>query len=152
MCIRDSGAFKLIKEKRFGPEFDKESSPVARLDRRYNGLIAAIGKMERSINRDKDELAFQNRKIATTDGQLEAQIRQAKIKMIEGYISSKEQKLGEMMKTKQMLMISEWCTKRMRRRKQNAKSMMLPRKLPRIKLLLKFLNSKMNLLLMRKRN
>ncbi len=100
---RLDGAFKLIKEKRFGPEFDKESSPVARLDRRYNGLIAAIGKMERSINRDKDELAFQNKKIASTDGQLEAQIRQAKITMIEGYISSKEQKLGEMMKTKQML-------------------------------------------------
>ena len=100
---RLDGAFKLIKEKRFGPEFDKESSPVARLDRRYNGLIAAIGKMERSINRDKDELAFQNKKIASTDGQLEAQIRRAKITMIEGYISSKEQKLGEMMKTKQML-------------------------------------------------
>ncbi len=100
---RLDGAFKLIKEKRFGPEFDKESSPIARLDRRYNGLIAAIGKMERSINRDKDELAFQNKKIATTDGQLEAQIRRAKITMIEGYISSKEEKLGEMMKTKTML-------------------------------------------------
>ena len=100
---RLDGAFKLIKEKRFGPEFDKESSPVARLDRRYNGLIAAIGKMERSINRDKDELSFQNKKIASTDGQLEAQIRRAKITMIEGYIASKEQKLGEMMKTKQML-------------------------------------------------
>lgn len=100
---RLDGAFKLIKEKRFGPGFDKESSPIARLDRRYNGLIAAIGKMEKSIARDKDELAFQNKKIATTDGQLEAQIRRAKITMIEGYITSKEAKLGEMMKTKEML-------------------------------------------------
>lgn len=96
-------AFKAVKEKRFGEEANQDSSPLDRLNRRYQGLMKALEKMERSIQRDEDELSFQERRIARSEGQLEAQIRQAKIKMIEERIRSKKEKLSEMQSTQKQL-------------------------------------------------
>lgn len=93
--------FKKVKEKKYGKVQDQDSgSQVSRLDRRYQGLMGAIEKMERSINRDQQDIDFQNKRAGETDGQLEAQIRQAKVKMIEGRIDSKKEKLQEMLDTK----------------------------------------------------
>jgi hypothetical protein len=110
---RLDAAFKLVKNKRGGGgDASASSSPGAensrggdegsgseRLGRRYEGLLQAIGKMRQSIQRDEDDLEFQKRKVATTDGQLEAQIRQAKIIMIEERLRSKQEKLNEMTQT-----------------------------------------------------
>jgi len=93
------GTFKLIKEKKFGTTA-KDSNSVDRVNRRYSGLMSAIKKMQNSINRDKKDIEFQNNRIETTEGQLEMQIRQAKLAMIQERIKSKEEKLNEMLKTK----------------------------------------------------
>lgn len=99
-------AFKIVKEKRFGEkpaEGKSDNNPLGRTESRYNGLMDAIDKMERSIKRDQEDLDFQQQKINDTDGQLEAQIRQAKIQMIEQRYNSKKEKLDEMLKTKEQL-------------------------------------------------
>jgi len=96
---RLDNAFKLVKEKKFGSK-SKDGGSLDRLNRRYNGLNSAIGKMQNSISRDKKDIEFQNKRIDTTEGQLELQIRQAKLSMIQERIKSKEEKLNDMLKTK----------------------------------------------------
>lgn len=101
------GTFKAVKQKRFGgkpgggdPNAKGGGSMLQGTQHRLDGLLAAIDKMEQSIRRDRNDLEFQTHKINTTDGQLEAQIRQAKLKMIEERVHSKEEKLNEMTATK----------------------------------------------------
>jgi hypothetical protein len=96
---RLDGAFKAAKERKFGPSAN-EGSVVERHSRRLEGLNEAIRRMEDSIRRDEEELNFQRRKIDASEGQLEAQIRTAKIKMIEERVGSKREKLQEMNQTR----------------------------------------------------
>jgi hypothetical protein len=93
--------FKALKEKRFGNEATNEGNPTERMAKRLEGLITAVDKMQNSIDRDREELNFQKKRVASSEGQLEAQIRQAKINMILERVKSKEEKLNEMMATKQ---------------------------------------------------
>ncbi len=100
---RLDGAFKKVKANKPGggnKVHADGNNPLQRVERRYAGLMSAINKMQSSINRDQKDIDYESRKINTTDGQLEQQIRQAKLKMIEGRIASKKVKLADMNKTK----------------------------------------------------
>ena len=97
------GLFKKVKEKKLGAGTVQRSNPLERINRRYNGLINAIQKMERSIERDHRDQDFQSKRIEHAEGSLESQIRAAKIKMIEERIRSKKEKLVEMQKTRELL-------------------------------------------------
>ncbi len=90
--------FKAMKEKR--PVGTGNRPMENKTQSRYDGLIDTIGKMEKSILRDKQDYDFQVKKIEQTDGQLEMQIRQAKLKMLEERINSKNEKLQDMYKVK----------------------------------------------------
>jgi len=98
------GTFKALKDKKpaGGPATNREHDK-SRLQARYDGLVDTIGKMEKSIQRDKQDLDFQVKKIEQTDGQLEMQIRKAKLKMLEERINSKNDKLQDMYKVKKEL-------------------------------------------------
>ncbi len=100
---RIDGSFKAAKEKRYGANATNDNSAIGRLNRRYEGLLKAIKRTEHSKERDVKDLEFENRRIQNTDGQLEAQIRQAKIKMIEQRLKFKNEKLEDMYKTKKEL-------------------------------------------------
>ena len=97
---RIDSLFKTVKEKKFGTNAINDGSAGERLARRYEGLIGAMDKMQDSIDRDKDELDFQTKRVNNSTGQLEAQIRQAKIEMIVERVKSKQEKLDEMLATK----------------------------------------------------
>ncbi len=91
-------AFKKAKERKFGPEAN-EGSMADRHDRRLSGLADALKRMEDSVRRDDEELEFQAKKVHKSEGQLESQIRMAKIKMIEERVVSKREKLADMRRT-----------------------------------------------------
>lgn len=96
---RIDAAFKKAKERKFGPEANA-GTIADRHDKRLSGLEDAIKRLEESLRRDDEELAFQRKKVNTSEGQLEAQIRSAKIKMIEERASGKRERLAELTKAR----------------------------------------------------
>ena len=71
-----------------------------RYDKRIAGLEEVIQKMERSLDRDRNDLDFQKKRMDSKNiNQFEIQLREAKFKMIEDKISSKEAKLVDIRKT-----------------------------------------------------
>lgn len=95
--------FKTIKEKRFGNSSKNPTSSLDRIKNRYDGLLKAIERMQHSINRDQRDKNRENDFINKSDGQLESQLRQAKLQMIDQRIQSKQVKLDDMLKTKVQL-------------------------------------------------
>lgn len=97
---RIDAAFKAVKSKRGQ---GGGGGNVGRTESRLQGLLKAMERMKSGIGRDRKDLEFEHRRIERTDGQLEKQIRQAKVVMIESRITSKQAKLDDMEKTKTML-------------------------------------------------
>ncbi|MEL7160482.1 MAG: hypothetical protein AAFN92_06975 [Bacteroidota bacterium] len=98
---RIDAAFKAVKQKR--GQGGGGGGALGRTESRLEGLIKAMERMKSGIGRDNKDLEFEHRRIERTDGQLEKQIRQAKVVMIESRIASKQVKLDDMEKTKKML-------------------------------------------------
>ena len=99
---RIDAAFKAVKEKR-GQGGGDNNRNVGRTQARLDGLLKAMERMKSSIGRDNNDLKFERRRIEKTNGQLEKQIREAKVVMIESRIASKQVKLDDMEKTKAQL-------------------------------------------------
>jgi methyl-accepting chemotaxis protein len=98
---RIDAAFKAVKAKRGqGGGNDRNAG---RTQSRLDGLLKAMDRMRSGIGRDENDLKFERRRIEKTDGQLEKQIREAKVVMIESRVASKQLKLDDMIKTKAML-------------------------------------------------
>ncbi len=93
--------FKKLKEKRGNAGGSPQgNNELARTEARYKGLLGAIQKMESSVNFDQKDLDYESKRAANSDGQLESQLRQAKINMIAERIKSKQEKIDDMQKTK----------------------------------------------------
>ena len=104
LWTRMDAAFKLVKEKRFGNKPGGGAADAfTRVERRFQGLMSAIDKMNRSIQRDEKDLHFEEKRANNSDSQLEMQIRQAKINMITERVNSKKEKLADMVKTQEDL-------------------------------------------------
>jgi ABC-type transporter Mla subunit MlaD len=92
---RIDGAFKKAKDRRYGINVDNVAASE-RNDKRMTGLAEALKRIEDGVARDEEELEFQRKKVNKTDGQLEAQIRLAKIKLIEERLVGKKIKIEDL--------------------------------------------------------
>jgi hypothetical protein len=99
---RIDAAFKIVKEKRFGDSSQTVDQKV-RLENRLKGLNTVIQKMQKSIKRDEKETEERRPVSDNPFGILEEQLREARIKMTKERINSKQNKLDDMLKTREEL-------------------------------------------------
>ena len=102
-------AFKNLKAKRNpnngGASNAANADPNSSAERnksRMEGLVAAIQKMEESVQRDQRDLDQMNQR-SGSGSQLEAQLREVRSKLIRERLESKQEKLADMRKTLQDL-------------------------------------------------
>jgi chromosome segregation ATPase len=82
----------------------KENLWQSHLGNRIHGLEDAMRKIQSSIDRDRANIDFEARKLASGRvSQLEQQLRATRMKVMEDRIKSKEEKLTDMQKTLQSL-------------------------------------------------
>lgn len=97
--LRDkiNSAFEIVRNER-------KNSRQHRFHTRIEGLKDVIAKMEKSAAADENELKFQQSRMNQIGGQLEMQLREAKIQMTKSRLASKIEKLDDMKATlKQVL-------------------------------------------------
>ena len=70
-----------------------------RFQGRIDGLKKVVANMEKLIREDEKELQFQQNRISQSGGQLEIQLREAKILLVKSRLESKQEKLKDMQNT-----------------------------------------------------
>lgn len=96
---RIDAAFKAAKERKFGPDANSGDTD-SRFQKRIDGLNQTIKRISDGVRRDESDLEYETRRLDQTEGQLEAQIRTTKIKMIEARLAEKRIRLEELEKIK----------------------------------------------------
>jgi DNA repair exonuclease SbcCD ATPase subunit len=78
----------------------KQQKVDGKLQKRIDDLQAIIKKMERSIDRDKKELSFQEKRMdSSRTSDFELKLRETKMEMLKEQLKSKEDKLEDIRKT-----------------------------------------------------
>ena len=98
---RIDNLFKAFKEKKYGPQSANSQQPSGNNNQKQGGgLEDAVSKMKASIDRDKKDLEYEQRRADNSANQLEEQLRMARINIIKDRINSKTVKYDDMVKTK----------------------------------------------------
>jgi len=101
----------------------KENLWQSHLGNRIHGLEDAMRKIQSSIDRDRANIDFEARKLASGRvSQLEQQLRATRMKVMEDRIKSKEEKLTDMQKTLQSLKKKEASQRRKHEQATEAES------------------------------
>lgn len=101
----------------------KENLWQSHLGNRIHGLEDAMRKIQSSIDRDRANIDFEARKLASGRvSQLEQQLRATRMKVMEDRIKSKEEKLTDMQKTLQSLKKKEASQRRKHEQAAEAES------------------------------